>query len=87
MNVKRQLFFGTQCEKATPSANQNQLHICHWNIFEVFDMNCSIILALWTSPPEGVHKKSVHAVIQKNHTKNHFRNRTRKFYLQLPIVL
>jgi site-specific recombinase XerD len=31
----------------------------------MFDMNCSIILALWTSPPEGIHQKSVHAAILK----------------------
>lgn len=52
-------------EKATLSANQNQLHIRHWNIFEVFYMNCSIILALWTFLPEVIHKKSVCAVIKK----------------------
>lgn len=51
MNVK--LFF----RKATLSANQNQLHIRHWDIFEVFYMNCSIILALWTFLPEVIHKK------------------------------
>jgi len=74
-------------DKATPSANQNQLHICHWNIFEVFYMNCSIILALWTFSPEGKHHKSVHAVIQTNHTTIHVRTKTRKFCLQPKIIL
>jgi hypothetical protein len=74
-------------EKATPSTNQNQLHVCHWDIFEVLYMNCSIILALWTFSPEGIYYKSVHSVIQTNHTFIYFRTRTRKFCLQPQIIL